>query len=711
MPRYTFARACNCLNPAQSAHSPFPQICVRSVLCVLVCVCFVNYFPKAGLSVFINDLDRFEWPPQEKSVNYSTPGINTGKADTNRASPIDTAARYRPTDGPQRAGLAAYLNAVLRPGRKNEWVIAATGDACGAADFLSVPLGCWKRSPLDRGQRRRGVVRGDAPSAAICLSEAVKNGTPSSGLRVLLEIIRPLEAAREVTTSPGGPDCAEQSKPSCGGGAGAGGQEALYRAIAVLVAANTRSPSTRPVVVLTDLQDVWKLLWLGEGRSVSDGSRKREGRENIAEAAMEEILTGEPLRMPQSPKAQPPYFAANGDDIDAEKDVFVWRMKAAEAVSIVRSMLRDETSDWDGEVSWSTRPRVVVRAAAAVTNRQFEGHDYPVNGGRGGAGDGSGGGSCGGNPMAVFRDRHLAGCRRLRQRSTHNGGHCGGGDTGGSGFRSGVGESTPPILRTTSPPAAMELALRQGWWPSNTRKSFPGQDAGEHREGEGVHSSFGNDGNSSFAHNGNGSVSSFFRGTYRRTTPNGHANGYHANGHDTNALHSNGHHANDYLPTPPNNGQGVIVGCSTEGDSIGCHRSSNSSRGLELSSSLSRPPPPPPTTSPLAGGGGDPPTILRNLVSFASGEGFLYVAGVSKKWRDAWGVERPPETSIDAAVQSPSRLRWARASGCAWGWAVCARAAAGAHLATLHYARAIGCPWDWRTCAHAATEVILLQYN
>lgn len=99
------------------------------------------------------------------------------------------------------------------------------------------------------------------------------------------------------------------------------------------------------------------------------------------------------------------------------------------------------------------------------------------------------------------------------------------------------------------------------------------------------------------------------------------------------------------------------------------------------------------------------PTVLRHLLPFVAGDGFLFVAGVSRGWRDAWGVERPPETTIDAAVESPSRLGWARASGLEWGAIVCARAAAGGHLATLRYARALKCPWDWRTCAHSATKV------
>ena len=148
-----------------------------------------------------------------------------------------------------------------------------------------------------------------------------------------------------------------------------------------------------------------------------------------------------------------------------------------------------------------------------------------------------------------------------------------------------------------------------------------------------------------------------------------------------------------------------------DGGGFGNHGASNgcTSNGGPMDNGVRAMPPSPlllalnPTRkAPLAGG---EPSVLRRVMEFAYDDGFLFVAGVSRSWRGAWCVERPPETSIDAAVQSPSRLGWARASGCSWGPMICARAAAGGHLATLRYARAIGCPWDWRTCAHAASKV------
>lgn len=539
---------------------------------------------------------------------------------------------------------------MLRPGRGNEWVIpdVVDVDACDDhSDFLSVPSGCWRRSgdgataamaasaasaAVEGSQR---VIRGAAPSAAVCSSEAVKNNTPSAGLRVVLEIVRPEVRERWGGAAAGGGGAASPG--------GANGERALYHAIAVLVAANARSPSTRPVVVLTDLECVWKLLWLGGSRSAA---ARREGADRTTAGR-------------QAAEASTP-AAANRSDLD----VFVWRLKPADAASVVRSMLLEETADWDGEVSWPPQ-----RAA------RYGWHDVHVGGGGGGEDDG---------PMAALRNRHLVGRRRRFDGGDHSA------DVGGGG----VGQSAP-IVRAPSPPVAMEMALRLGGAASFTGQSLPGQtfpvaDAGERevrsfscaageREvrsfscaaglgGGGGRGGVGNMGLASSSTHHGGSTEMSFHGAFHDAF---HGN---ANGHVAAPL------SNELMPGSTfdsNGGGGTTVG----------------GRGGV------RPSPP---ASPLAGG---EPTVLRHLISFASGDGFLFVAGVSRSWRDAWGVERPPETNIDAAVQSPSRLGWSRASGCRWGSNVCARAAAGGYLATLRYARAIGCPWDWRTCAHAATEV------
>lgn len=194
---------------------------------------------------------------------------------------------------------------MLPPGGGNAWVIppaaAATAAAGGCnsdidhghgsndADFLSTSLGgSWRTRSLPVGAGAvSGVLRGGAPAAAICLSEAVSCGAPSLGLRVLLEIVRPA-AAPAVEAEPsssgsatggggaGGGGGGSASSPVAGGGL-SGGQAALYRAIAVLVAANRRSPLTRPVVVLTDLRSAWKIIWLGGARS--GVARRGEGGE------------------------------------------------------------------------------------------------------------------------------------------------------------------------------------------------------------------------------------------------------------------------------------------------------------------------------------------------------------------------------------------------------------------------------------------------
>lgn len=77
-----------------------------------------------------------------------------------------------------------------------------------------------------------------------------------------------------------------------------------------------------------------------------------------------------------------------------------------------------------------------------------------------------------------------------------------------------------------------------------------------------------------------------------------------------------------------------------------------------------------PARNPLA----DHRDVLQLTLDFAWKEGFLFVASVSKRWREAW-CERPTETSMKSAVQSASRLAWAKDGGCRWDVLTCARAA------------------------------------
>lgn len=102
--------------------------------------------------------------------------------------------------------------------------------------------------------------------------------------------------------------------------------------------------------------------------------------------------------------------------------------------------------------------------------------------------------------------------------------------------------------------------------------------------------------------------------------------------------------------------------------------------------------------------------VLLHLMPFAEAEGYQFVGGVSKCWRDAWdgghggnsGLKR--ESTLASAVESASRLAWAKAGGCRWDATICQRAAAGGHLDTLRFARSRGCLWDERTCTQAAAS-------
>ncbi len=610
---------------------------------------------------------------------------------------------------PERAGLAVYLDAVLRPGRGNEWIVPlGAGAAAGGPDnsindddFLSVPCGESFGRQSDGGAAAAaaggsgvGVLRGGAPSAAVCLSEAVSSGVPSLGLRVLLEIVRP-------------PAPPASSSPQAA--AGAGGRAALYRAIAVLVAANRKSPLTRPVVVLTDLREAWKLLWLG-------GARPGWGRSTAGGEAAG--------------------FAGEFVGVFGAMDVYCWRLSAADAASVVQSMLQEEAVEWDGQVSWPWPSRRRGSGSSGGGGSVEDARSGAREGGGvGGRGRGGGDGDLSG-PLAVLRERHLVTTHSRRQRGllrsltsgpagatahsctyTNNGG---GGSEGIAHYLGGVG-------RTSSPPLAMEMALRRGAASSSYtgHHSLPGQrmaggslgdvaesqpresrafshggwrgDAAESQPRESRSRAFSYGGHQ-YYHHGNGVDRADEADGYVFDEPFGGGGG---GGGSGSGGGGGGHLSNGY---PAHGGGGYA------GNGGGSHAALNGYSGGAffrdgaVAAAAARGSPLAPS-SPLAGGRASDQGVLRHLMGFAAGDGFLFVAGVSRGWRAAWGIERPPETTIDAAVQSPSRLGWARASGLDWGPNVCARAAAGAHLATLRYARALKCPWDWRTCAHAATKV------
>lgn len=586
----------------------------------------------AELSIVVNDSHRFQWRDDQPVVSEASetksiaPEIPTKEGPHRRST-----SPYRPTCSRVRAGLAAYLNASIRPVAGSEWVIPGR-NANEHADFLSVLVLRGNRlpgaAPQAPSESRAGAgtnaryFQGEAPTAALCLSAAVANGTPSGGLRVVLELVPPipLGASRPTVRAIRG-----------GGAPGVDDQSVLYRAIASLVAANARSPCSKPVVVLTDLQGVWKLMWLGRGGGGS-GS--------------EASSSGHPMRdaSPTSPNMRGGSGGGGGVAIGGTNspnvDVFVWRLGAADAVSVLRSILAEESTTWDGEVSAVAR------------------------------GDGVGLGSIwanfrsGGGPMASLRNRY-----NLHDHHSTAGVDSGGGDTG---------------VRTVSPsPISYMEHLRSGTCFSAQILHGRGQQSGGEMVRERQTSFASAPGRAAAAEGfGGGTSSSFLEllhsgqavssiaGEHRehRYSSNGHSS---SNDHYEHPYLANGHAANSYAAGPSGmvNRNGFLV--------------------------------PPPVTNPLV----YEPTVLQHLIPFVAGDGFLFVAGVCKGWREAWGMSRPQETSLDAAVQSPSRLGWARASGCTWSATVCARAAGGGYFATLRYARAVRCPWDWRTCAQAAAEV------
>jgi len=63
-------------------------------------------------------------------------------------------------------------------------------------------------------------------------------------------------------------------------------------------------------------------------------------------------------------------------------------------------------------------------------------------------------------------------------------------------------------------------------------------------------------------------------------------------------------------------------------------------------------------------------------------------------------------------VESVPRLAWAKANGCKWNEATCARAAEGGQLEVLQWAREHHCPWNANTCRHAARggNLAMLQW-
>lgn len=99
------------------------------------------------------------------------------------------------------------------------------------------------------------------------------------------------------------------------------------------------------------------------------------------------------------------------------------------------------------------------------------------------------------------------------------------------------------------------------------------------------------------------------------------------------------------------------------------------------------------------------PISFSTEVYFLGRDDYLFVASVSRGRRTARRNALPQvQTSLDAALQSASRLSWASDRGCRWNEMTCHRAAAGGYLEALKCARREGCVWDTRACNMAAVE-------
>lgn len=124
--------------------------------------------------------------------------------------------------------------------------------------------------------------------------------------------------------------------------------------------------------------------------------------------------------------------------------------------------------------------------------------------------------------------------------------------------------------------------------------------------------------------------------------------------------------------------------------------------------------------------------VVSNVVEFARNSGYLFVAGVSKHFKAAWG-DTPRTTSFDDMLQSPSHaamltetecdryenkicptaaagghletIKWARRKGLGWGirTATTDRAAKGGYLELFQWCVANGCPWKYGACDLAAS--------
>src|SRR6476619_6435041 len=104
----------------------------------------------------------------------------------------------------------------------------------------------------------------------------------------------------------------------------------------------------------------------------------------------------------------------------------------------------------------------------------------------------------------------------------------------------------------------------------------------------------------------------------------------------------------------------------------------------------------------------------KNMLMFARANGLRWSTEVVKAIAGSGNLEslqwaktdRCPRISAICAAAAENGhlevLQWAHANGCDWNCQTCALAAENGHLAVLQWARVNDCPWDWETCANAA---------
>lgn len=94
--------------------------------------------------------------------------------------------------------------------------------------------------------------------------------------------------------------------------------------------------------------------------------------------------------------------------------------------------------------------------------------------------------------------------------------------------------------------------------------------------------------------------------------------------------------------------------------------------------------------------------VISTMLQFVPEGQFLFVAPVSRTWREGWG-KRPTVTRWITQDSTRSQLLYSFRCGLSWGnTELCSALAKHGKVELLQYARTQGCRWDERACSHAA---------